>query len=321
MVEIVIVGAGMAGLACARRLALSGYRPLLIDKGRGAGGRMASRRVSTACGELRFDHGAQYFTAHEPAFQSQVELWTEAGDVARWTAAGEEAWVGTPAMNAPLKALTRSLDVRWTTRVTRMERAAERWSISTDANETLRADALVLALPAEQAADLLESSQPAFAARARAVVSAPCWTVMLAFAERLATAEDCIRGRDEDAVGWAARNSSKPGRGPVETWVVQAGADWSRRHLEAAPVDVEAALMDELTARLGFVLPTPIFQSSHRWRFARSGADGSMTLWDPELNLGVCGDWLLGPRVENAWLSGTRLGEALAVTLASKGSV
>ncbi len=97
-----IIGAGMAGLACATRLADAGFAVTAFDKGRGPGGRMATRRAEVEGRTVRFDHGAQYFTARDPAFADQVTRWQADGIVARWPAAGDDAWVGTPGMNAPL---------------------------------------------------------------------------------------------------------------------------------------------------------------------------------------------------------------------------
>ena len=115
--RIGIVGAGMAGLSCAQELQRRGHDPVLFDKGRGPGGRMSTRRIDTPLGEAAFDHGAQYLTARDPAFVAQVERWADAGHVARWPAAGPDAWVGTPAMNAPIRAMAQRCDVRWNTRV------------------------------------------------------------------------------------------------------------------------------------------------------------------------------------------------------------
>ena len=70
--KIAIIGAGMAGLTCATRLSAAGHEVSVFDKGRGPGGRMASRRVEHGGETFRFDHGAQYFTAREMAFQTQV---------------------------------------------------------------------------------------------------------------------------------------------------------------------------------------------------------------------------------------------------------
>ena len=315
MASAIIIGAGMAGLACAQGLVSAGHAVTLIDKGRGAGGRMAARRMASPLGDVTFDHGAQYFSARDPDFQTQVKLWADAGVVGLWKAAGEGVWVGTPAMNAPLKALARDRDVRWGVKATALSRTPTGWAVGAEDGTIITADAVIVALPAEQTADLLAPVAAPFADAARAIPSAPCWTLMLAFSGKLATSEDCLHGTDADALGWAARNSSKPGRGATETWVIQAGADWSARNLEAPPEAVETRMMEALAVCLGIELPDPVVRASHRWRYARSGHGGGGDLWAPEMRLGVCGDWLLGPKVEDGWTSGTRLARRMAADL------
>ena len=302
-----VIGAGMAGMACARALCNAGHAVTLIDKGRGAGGRMATRRLATTLGEVSFDHGAQYFTARDADFRNQVGRWASAGHVLRWPAVVEDAWVGAPGMNAPLNAMAMELDVMWSVRVTQISRTSTGWTVFADSGPVLTVEALVVAIPAEQAADLLAPIVPELAAMARGVPSSPCWTLMLAFGDRLPGELDWLRGDDDWALGWAARNSAKPGRGPIEAWVVQAGGAWSARHLDMPNDEVEARLTDALSHRLGAALSAPIACSSHRWLYARSGEGGLDALWDADLRLGVCGDWLTGPRVEAAWTSGTRL--------------
>ena len=88
-----MIGAGMAGMACGQALRDGGHAVTLIDKGRGAGGRMATRRLATHLGDVTFDHGAQYFTARDADFRDQVDRWAEAGHVSRWPVVGEDAWV------------------------------------------------------------------------------------------------------------------------------------------------------------------------------------------------------------------------------------
>ena len=75
-----VVGAGIAGLSCARALTEAGVRVTVLDKSRGPAGRMSTRRGDGwAC-----DHGAQYFTARDPRFQAEVTRWLAAGVAARW---------------------------------------------------------------------------------------------------------------------------------------------------------------------------------------------------------------------------------------------
>jgi len=305
MLRIGIVGAGMAGLACAEDLTRLGHAVRLFDKGRGPGGRMSTRRIQTSIGEAHFDHGAQYFTVRDDAFRRQVELWTSEGLAVAWASAGSDAHVGVPAMNAPLRRMAEGLSVDWESQVTRIGPGDGGWRLELAKGGSVDVDVAVVATPAEQASDLLSSAAPEIAARAGATPSAPCWTLMLAFAEDVGVAQNGWRG--DDVIGWAARNSSKPGRTGPESWVVQASPAWSELHIEADPAWVSAQLKAELMALIDHPLPPLVGQSCHRWRFARSGVDGSGALFDRKLGIGACGDWLIGPRVEAAWLSGKAL--------------
>ncbi len=292
--RIGIIGAGMAALSCAVALRGRDYEVTAFDKGRGPGGRMSTRRVPTSQGDASFDHGAQYFTARDPAFVAQIEAWHAAGVAARWPAVGKDAWVGTPAMSSPVRALSTGLDVRWGAHVELIERTSDGgWSLRGDGISPERVDALVVAVPAEQVSPLIDAHHPAFAAQTRAVRSKPSWTMMVAFAEPLPFAPDCLR--DAGIIGWAARNSAKPSRAGPESWVVQATPEWSQTHLEDDTASVADALLAVLATRLDASLPGALSLSAHRWRYARAGALGCTMLWDGDLKLGLCGDWLLGP--------------------------
>ncbi len=304
-----VIGAGLAGLTCAAGLSEADHDVALFDKGRGAGGRMASRQMRTAQGEAGFDHGAQYMTAHDPAFRAQLEGWAAQGLAARWPAAGEEAWVGVPSMNAPLRHLADALGVRWSARVEAAVPGPDGWRLLGDDIGEDRFDGVVVAVPAEQAATLLAPLAPDLARRAADTPSLPCWTLMAAFAERLPIPGDVLKRRG--AIDWASRNSAKPGRVGLEAWVLHATPDWSRAHLEDEPDTVQAALLAMLAAEAGGAPVQTLSASVHRWRYARSGGSGDGMLWDPSRRIGVCGDWLLGPRVESAFLSGRRLAAAI----------
>lgn len=306
--KIGIIGAGLAGLTAARILADAGHSVWLFDKARGPGGRMSTRRVETLQGMAFFDHGAQYFTVRDPGFADAVARWEAAGVAARWEAPGENAWVGAPGMNAIIKAEAADHDVRWNCRIERIERIGETWRLGHAEGEQ-DFDAVIVAVPAEQVAPLLAAHAPDWAALAETTVSQPCWTVMAAFAERVDFAADCLR--QTGAIGWAARNSAKPGRSGPECWVVQGSPQWSATHLEEEADTVIAALLAELAHATGSTLPETLVVQAHRWRYALSGAAGRTMLWDEGSRLGVSGDWLIGPRIESAWASGRALAAAM----------
>ena len=78
--RIIIVGAGLSGLMAAQSCVQAGHDVIVFDKGRSVGGRLATRRVGTAV----LDHGAQFFTVRDAAFQSHVDAWISAGVAREW---------------------------------------------------------------------------------------------------------------------------------------------------------------------------------------------------------------------------------------------
>jgi renalase len=314
--DILIIGAGMAGLACARHLAEAGLTPALIDKGRGPGGRMAARRVTIAGKDVSFDHGAQYFTARDPAFRAAVAAWESAGAAARWPDAGEEAFVGTPGMNGPLKAMASELPVRWGVRALSLVRQGEVWRVTTDAGE-ITARTVLVAVPAEQASELLSEAAPDLAAIPASVVSAPCWAVLAAFDGAVPLTSAVMRG--EGAVSWAARNGSKPQRAGAETWVIHASPERSRALLDLPKDEVTARLLEDFLLASGLAaLPPMLHCDAHRWLYALPQVTaGAPARFDPAVRLGIAGDYLHSPRVEGAWLSGRALAQAVSGTSAS----
>lgn len=300
-----IIGAGMSGLACADALSDAGHSVALFDKGRGPGGRMSTRRLATPLGEASFDHGAQYFTVRDPGFARCVSDWGKRGIAVPWPEAGADAWVGVPGMNAVIKEMAAPHSVIWDSLVSSIARKRGLWWLADKEAETGPFDAVILAVPAEQAAAILSLHDFQMARTALIARSQPCWTGMFAFDRPLEGLPPILRQTGD--IAWAARNSAKPGRSGPESWVVQASAAWSSSWLEASQEDVSAMLHAAFSKACGQAVPSPVAAVSHRWRFALSAGTGEGALWNPVIGLGVCGDWLLGPRVECAWLSGRML--------------
>lgn len=308
-----IIGAGMAGLACADALQAAGHSVSLFDKGRGPGGRMSTRRLETPAGPVALDHGTQYFTVRDPGFLSLVHAWSDQSVASPWPLAGSDAWVGMPGMNAIVRQMAAPHDVAWAHPVSSLSRRNEAWWLISKDAEAGPFDAVLLAIPAEQAAAMLSLHDFAMGRTALFARSQPCWTGLYVFGEPLDGLPPLVRNAGN--LAWAARNSAKPGRAALEAWVVQANATWSSEWLESSQEEVSKQLLAELANATGCAIPEPITAAAHRWRFALSAGTGDGALWNPEIRLGVCGDWLLGPRVECAWLSGRLLAERCTATV------
>jgi hypothetical protein len=308
--DILIIGGGMAGLSCATALAGAGRKVIMLDKGRGPGGRMAARRAEIGGETVSFDHGAQYFTARDPAFREAVAAWEAEGVAARWPAAGDEAWVGTPGMNAPVRAMADGLDVRWGVRAGTLVRTGDGWLI-TASEQSFTAATVLVAVPAEQAAVLLAEVAPDLAALAGGIESAPCWAVMAGFAAPLPVAGDTYRS-ETAPISWAARNSAKPGRSGTQTWVIHASQERSRAIIDLPKDEAAAVLLADFFAATDTAPVAPTHLDAHRWLYALPKAlKGAGARFDPALGIGIAGDYLHSPRVEGAWLSGRALAQAV----------
>jgi len=307
--EITIIGAGMAGLACARRLVSAGYTPLVLDKGRGIGGRMATRRVTLAAGEVSFDHGAQYLTARELGFSAALHDLGPA--CARWNdGAVVPRLVGVPGMSSLPRAMAAGLNVQSDRQVTAVRAVPCGWQLDIGLAR-IETRHLVITVPAPQAAALL-GVEHALHRRIAKVVMAPCLTLMAAL-PKSAPCPLLSRSSDDHPLAWIAQDSSKPGRaGTLSTWVAQASAEWSEQHLEETPDEIAARMLPMLAEVIGVAPQLASYAAAHRWRSARTAAPlGEPFLSYNDHTLHVGGDWCLGASVEAAWSSGTAIADAI----------
>lgn len=319
--RIAIIGAGTAGLACAHQLRQQGLSPVIFEKSRGIGGRLATRRTDS--GDA-YDYGAQFVTARDPAFVDLLDTLQRSGAAAVWTPRlPEEAprpahtwWIGTPGMSALVRPLAASLDVRLRATAISLRRHAGQWELRLAEQELAEIfDAVVLTAPAPQARALL-ANVSSLADALDSVGIAPCWAAMFAFDAPWDVPFEAARF-DAGPIAWIARESSRAGlAGRRERWLVHAAPQWSEAHLELAPEDVLALMRAAVAERTGMALPPLAFAQAHRWRYAMTTRPlGQPFLADAPASLWVGGDWCLGARVESAFLSGAAMAQAILASL------
>ena len=300
--RIAIIGAGIAGLSCAIRLIESGLTPVVFDKSRGVGGRMATRRTESG---LQFDHGAQYLTARTASFQSAIFNAQKAGTIDLWRVGGDDRYVGVPGMNGLAKFLSKDIDIHLQSKVDEIRDTQHGCEIISG-NQEFSFDKVVATVPAPQALALIDDQHHLSEGLAE-VTMGPCHTLMAAFASDH-KAPFTMLDDPEDDISWLAHDSSKPGRSTQNCWVAHANPQWSAKNLEADPNVIAQRLLPKLCDRIGVSPSQAIHVAGHRWRYASVLKPLGRPFLSNSCNtLYLGGDWCLEARVEAAWTSGTEI--------------
>ena len=275
--DVLVVGAGMAGLLAAHRLVAAGRKVVVVDKGRGVGGRLATRRI----GEGVFDHGAQFFTSADTEFDAEVAAWVDAGVVAEWfdtrlepdgsrVSDGHPRWRGTAGMAGIAKHLASSLDVRTGCRLVSVAVDRDGW-IATDADGgMIRAGSVVLTSPVPQTLALLEAGGVDLDAIDRVELEAvdyhPCIAVLALLDGPSGIPEPGALRPAGEPLDWVADNQMK-GISPVPALTVHAGSATSRELWAASDADVVRELLGAVPGLAANPLPDGV--QVQRWLYAR----------------------------------------------------
>jgi hypothetical protein len=318
--SVLIVGAGLSGLAAARELAAQGYEVTIVDKGRNIGGRLATCRFEGAA----FDHGAQFFTVRDPRFRTQVENWQAHAVAAEWFRGYPSPEIekpedhyprfhGTPGMTSLAKSMAEGMSVRLNEKLLHVRRDSGRWTARSESGDEFQADWLVLTPPAEQSLALLNASGVNVPEEVRHPLEnlnyEPCFALMVLLDGPSRIPPPGALYVNGEVISWLADNHQK-GVSPVPGAVtIHASGAWTQAHYDAPPEEVASAL---LAAASEFLGQTVVNWRLHRWRYSKPENPldvGALAV--PELKLVFAGDALNGAKVEGAVLSGWKAAELI----------
>ena len=299
-----MIGAGISGLVCARRLVAQGVQVLILEKSRSLAGRCASRKF----GDHVVDSGVQYFTLRNPVVRKEIQLVSgdqlqtisppvyENGKIYR---EGEERFYLAGGNNRFGKLLAEGLEVRKESEVRGVFPQGKKWEV---AGELF--DGVVSSAPWPQSAAL-------FGMRESEVAFEPNLTACIEYlipwdGGRYAT----LDSTGQDPLAWVGCENAKEGRiqKGKSVYVVQASTSYSREHLEADPTWWIQDLQKRVEKEWGLDQEKRGATFGHRWRYARRsrGAPQPSALAD---GLYLCGDSVTDSRVESVWQSGMEVAE------------
>lgn len=326
--NVAIIGAGMAGLSCASKLMLHGYNVEVFESQKHAGGRLYSIDLDN----FQCDLGAPYFTVANAEFKNLLQAWRENWQANSWQGwlvelensnaltrvdAAQKRYVGVPNMHNILDSWSSVCEIHYHCEIIKIIRHQEdssKWQLlSKKRSINKRFDAVIVATTPLVAQNLLLFS-PKIATQIAKVHMQPSWVAVFGFSQPFTVGFDAATVVDS-AITWMHNSNSKPERHGMQAWVLQAGSEWSEKHLNAAEEQVCAKLEVEFAKAVGIDLPPASFAHAHLWRESicvnplASGA-----LWHKKLKIGACGDWCEAARVEGAFLSGQKMAAKLIAT-------
>ncbi|MDP2875233.1 MAG: FAD-dependent oxidoreductase [Holophaga sp.] len=332
--EVIVIGGGIAGLQCARELHQAGREVLVLERARGVGGRLATRRYEGQ----PIDFGPMFIHGQNPAFLKAVKGTEGVIFPSAWPRylqghgqpcqpnafEGEEQRAILPAgLNAFAKDLAADLKVQLQTTVTQVTPDAEGFALTTEAGQTFLCRDLVVALALEETLALLATMpvQPELVgiqALLGMFASVPSLTLLAAYPREVPAPEWDILYPDQSASLQLISQDSRKRESPeFITLVIQGRPGWSAQRM-ALPNEVWAAELLKLAAeQVGAWVNQPLWTSPHRWRYARVDRGNELsrpilTTFDNGLRLGLAGDvFSPGGGVQAAWLSGSALAHRL----------
>jgi renalase len=320
----VVVGAGISGLLAAKALNESGWAVTVLDKSRGVGGRMATRRV----GEGTFDHGAQFFTVRGERFANLVEGWLRAGVATEWTRGfadaegqpnedGHPRYRGSEGMTSIPKHIAQGLDVRTSERVVGVDDGDDGWEIECESGLRVAGGTLVLGVPVQQVLDLTSSGSYTLPDGARRQLEAvsynPCLALMILLDDSTGVPEPGGMQIKSEPLDWICDNRRK-GISEAPAVTVHAGPEWSRSHFEDDETEITESMISRASDHLGTDLASATVETSlARWRFSwvKNPHPEPCLVASDDPPLLFCGDAFGQPKVEGAALSGLAAADRL----------
>jgi renalase len=310
MSKTIILGAGLAGLSAARQLQAHGHSVEIIDKGRGVGGRLATRRI----GEARLDHGAQFFTTRGAVFTETIAQALDAGAVAEWCRGfaeqdGYPRYRGAHGMTSLAKWLAVDVPMKLGVEVDRIEMSKGQVSfVGKDDATIAQAPLAIVTAPIPQMLNLFDRGNVQPDLDLDTMLRATRYFATLAL---LAVVDGPPNIDEPGAMQFSngpftfIADNERKGISPVRALTFHAEHDYSLRRFDDDPEQVRAELLEQAAPWIGDA--TVLESQLKKWRYAGPVTPlpkPTYVIESDGARLALAGDAFAGPKVEGAFNSG-----------------
>jgi predicted NAD/FAD-dependent oxidoreductase len=315
MIDFCVLGSGIAGSTIANLLSKK-YSVHVFDKARGPGGRSSNKRFKH---DLSFDHGVQYISPKSKPFIKYIHKLYKNKILKSWDdnhldftfekKPFSKKYIGRKANNDLVKYNLKNIKQSFASPIEKIDFKKYFWEITLKNKSKHQFKSLIITCPFPQLKKLAKNFLDKNVLKLK-VQMQPNITVMLALKNQKNLPISSIKFND-DILAWAANeNSKKRFKSNINLWTLQATLKWSKKTINKYKTD--KSIMNQLITRFikltGFEKNKIIFKKIHGWKYSYNYKKTPyLSIWNKKINLGICGDWFNGPKVENAWLSANDL--------------
>ena len=319
MIDFCVLGSGVSGSTIANILSKK-YSVHVFDKARGPGGRSSNKRFKN---NLSFDHGVQYISPKSKIFTKYIKKLHKNKILKTWDEnhldftfekkTFSSKYIGKKANNDFIKYNLKNVKKSFSSLITKVSFNKYFWEITLKDKSKYQFKSLILTCPFPQLKKLAKKYLDKKILKLN-VQMKPNITVMIALKNQKSLPISSIKFND-DILAWAANENSKNRfKSNISLWTLQATLMWSKKTINKYKID--KSIMNQLITRFikltGFEKNKIIFKRIHGWKYSYNYEKTPyLSLWNNKYNLGICGDWFNGPKVENAWLSANDLAKKI----------
>ncbi len=311
--KVVIIGAGAAGLICARHLIRSGLKVSIFDKSRGVGGRIATRRIKNGT----FNHGASRipnFRNHNNLPKDLINL-LETAARQRILIPQDNYFTSFASMKTFTTYLSEGIDIKKDSEITSVKRMNNGFELQfqNTSKIQLKDTFLVFAIPQPQLLNLLKDDFPGIFDLVQPAKMYTSISGLFAFTKALPLNQSFIE--NERIFGF--HENSRIGQNlKLDCWTIHSKKTYGIKSSHLDKIQIKEKLFQDLKQLKSSNLPDPIYAAGHRWLygFTEKALDKNY-IFNQTDKIGVCGDWCLGNTVLDALISGTLLANKILTSV------
>ncbi len=315
MLDFCIIGSGVSGSTIAHHLSKN-YSVHILDKARGPGGRASNKRFKQ---NLSFDHGVQYISPKSKEFSKFIKTLCKKKEAKIWTGKHLdfsfekkdifEKFIGVKGNNFISKFYTKKINKNFQSSVKSIINNKYFWDIYLDNDKNIQAKSVILTCPFPQLKKIAGKYLKKKITNLK-INMEPNITTMLAFKNQKNVPISSLKFND-NVLTWAANeNSKKRFKTSISLWTLQSSKNWAKKNINVYKKNkkIENTLISKFCDFTGYNKNKIIFKKTHGWKYAYNFSPSPLkSYWDEKLRIGICADWLVGPKVESAWLSANDL--------------